>query len=356
MLGVEVIRNIGRHCILVDTAEPISIYLEEKTIKEFVSDIQLPIELSKPKILEILSEGGYIPLTLHWELLDKCNLSYPFCYIVGHSSEKIVRFSEIENHLSDLIEEGLLFCTITGGESTIHPDFKSIYTFLKEHGVVVEVFTNGYNIDDELMDIFKLLPPSSIEVSVYSLSNKVLVEKYGASHTSTGERILENIVKMKDKGINVACKTFLNTVTVSEVENVTSWCKDNNIKHYSSNEITNAYDGVDLRYYEVLEVNTSYKKPNQSICLPCNTRYYGSAIDASFSIFPCASIRLKDCMFDIRDIGVSESINRLKKFINKFQDTKIINSSNGKSNCATCMAYAQPVRDSNGDILYFSQP
>lgn len=247
----------------------------------------------------------------------------------------------------------------TGGEVTIHPDFKLIYAFLKENGVIVEVFTNGYAIDDEIVELFQLHPPSSVEVSLYSLDNSRLRNAYGVKDNLGASKVLENVLRMKRAGIQVACKTFVNTVTSADIESVTTWCNSNEIDHYSSFDITQAYDGTDLRTYQVMKNEPHAllrKSPQTAVCLPCKTKNYGSAINASFSLFPCSAIRLSDCTYDLREIGVTESIRRMKAFMRRFQDTQIQGSESGSTTCTSCMAFAKPVRNEAGELMHFAQP
>lgn len=352
---MEIIRKIGRYEVLVESSEPCGIYFEESAIAPTSGDDA--VTLGKSEMLGVLASGDdYLPLTCRWELLDRCNFTCPFCYIVGHSFKKLVRFSEIRSHLAELIEEGLLFCTLTGGEVTIHPDFRAIYQFLKEHGVVVEVFTNGYAIDDGLIELFRSHPPIAVEVSLYSLDNERLRGTYGVRDGQGASKVLENVLRLKRAGVNVTCKTFLNTITMSDMEAVVLWCKDNDIEHYSSSEITQAYDGADLAGYAIKNLNVQAREPKKVVCLPCKTKNYGSAINASFSIYPCPSIMLSDCTFDLRQLGVAESLRRMKAFMRRFQDTEIRGSGCGMSGCASCMAYANPVRNEAGELLHFAQP
>jgi MoaA/NifB/PqqE/SkfB family radical SAM enzyme len=354
---MEIIRKIGRHEVLVESSESCGIYFEESAVTPAPGDDA--VALGKSEILGILANGDdYLPLTLHWELLDRCNFSCPFCYIVGHSFKKLVRLSEIKSHLAELIGEGLLFCTLTGGEATIHPDFRAIYRFLKEHGVMVEVFTNGYAIDDGLIELFRSHPPTAVEVSLYSVDNERLRGIYGVRDAKGASKVLDNVLRLKRAGVHVGCKTFLNTITSSDIEAVVPWCEDNDIEHYSSSEITRAYDGADLRGYAVKtsDVKASFlKEPKKAVCLPCKTKNYGSAINASFSIYPCPSIQLSDCTFDLRQLGVAESLRRMKAFMRRFQDTEIQGGECGASGCASCMAYAKAVRDEAGELLHFAQ-
>ncbi|HTS18007.1 MAG TPA: radical SAM protein [Verrucomicrobiae bacterium] len=351
---MEIIRRIGKFDVLIESDEPCGIYFEESALPP--GSGKDGVVLGKSEMLGILASGDdYLPLTLHWELLDRCNFACPFCYIVGHSFKKVIRFADIRSHLTELIREGLLFCTLTGGEVTIHPDFKDIYRFLKDRGVIVEVFTNGYAIDNGLVELFHSHPPLAVEVSLYSLDDERLREIYGVHDRQAASKVLENVLEMNRAGVNVICKTFHNTITDSDIEDIAFWCKQHEIQHYSSSSLTQAYDGADLRCYAVDRDPVQVKESGDAVCLPCKTRNYGSAIDASFSIFPCPSIRLADCTFDLRQLGVAESLRRMKEFMRRFQDAVIQGGECGSSGCASCMAHAKPVRDEAGELLHFAR-
>ncbi|MBX7255914.1 MAG: radical SAM protein [Candidatus Hydrogenedentes bacterium] len=348
---MEILRKIGRFELLVDSSEACGISLEEAAVAHLGTAERST--LSKREILNILArDDEYYPLTLRWELLDFCNFSCPFCYIVGHSFNKAVRFSEIQTHIEDLIDAGLLFCTLTGGEVTQHPDFHALYRFLKEHGVIVEVFTNGLAITDELIQLFRTYPPVAVEVSLYSLNSEKLHEVYRVRGQQPAETILNNVLLMDRAGVNVVCKTFVNTVTQGDVDDIARWCAERGIKHYTSSEITQAYDGTNLSQFALTTPHLSRAEPKSVICMSCGTKNYGSAINSAFQIFPCPAINLKDCTFDVRQLGVDESLRRIKSFMRRFQDTEIRRSKSG-SGCATCIAYAKPKRNEAGEIIYF---
>lgn len=352
---MEVLRRIGQHNVMVETNEPAGISLAEDLVGPYASAGHVTLE--KQQILGLLAKGDeYLPLALHWELLDRCNFACPFCYIVGHSNEKLIRFEDIRPHLAELIEEGLLFCTLTGGEATIHPDFPSIYSMLKEGGVVVEVFTNGRAISDELISLFVELPPRVIEISIYSLDNARLGQVFGAAGPQAASAVLENVLRLHRAGVNVTCKTFRNTLTTDEFPEISKWCADHGIAHYSSSDVTMAHDGVDLSTFRV--GTTSKQLPvvqlAPKVALPCGTKNYGIAIDAAFRVFPCTAIRLPDCTFDLRTTGVRASLRQVKSFMRRFQDTPLLAGS-ASAGDASCMAFAKPLRDASGALLGFGQ-
>lgn len=348
-----IIRQIGEHELLIDPSGPCEISLGSS----LVALLDSKRGLEKSTLMKLLARGDqYYPLSLVWEMLDSCNLACPFCYIVGHSKHKIARFREIEPHLIDLVDAGLLFCTLTGGEATMHPDFTVIYEFLKTRGVVVEIFSNGHAIDEDLVALFVRLPPVEIEISIYTLDDRRFREVYGFRADGGAARVLRNVLNLKEAGLNVTCKTFLNTVTAEDIVEVSEWCAANDIYHYSSSEITRAYDGADLSTFAVTAPATmsGLSVKDASVCLPCGTKNYGSAINAAFEIYPCPSIRLTDCTYDLRTMGVPSALAAMKAFMRKFQDSVI--RSAGGTKCASCIAGAVPIRNELGEILHFSDP
>lgn len=105
-------REINGIGIAVDSSKPNEIFFESSFVLEHP---EVQRNLTTIEICNILSGSTYTPLLLTWELLDKCSFKCPFCYIVGHSNNKITRFKNSKKHIAELIDLGLLYCTLTGG-------------------------------------------------------------------------------------------------------------------------------------------------------------------------------------------------------------------------------------------------
>jgi hypothetical protein len=161
---------------------------------------------------------------------------------------------------------------------------------------------------------------------------------------------------LKDAGIQVVCKTFLNAVTEPDFDALVSWCDANAIEHYSSSNMTQAYDGENLdKFKSKARAAPSMRRTTEAVCLPCKTKNYGSAINAAFQIFPCPTIRLADCTYDIRTHGVPEALSKMLQFMRRFQDTEIQGVPSDSNKCASCIAFAKPIRTDSGEISHFSQ-
>lgn len=354
---MDVVRKIDGHEVLVNTASGFELSLEYSLLKSSGYDENSrELSITKDDVLNILSnDNEHRPISLHWELLDKCNFSCPFCYIVGHSRNEIVRFNKIKKHLDSLIDQGLLFCVLTGGEVTEHPDFYDIYYFLKTNGVVVEVLTNGYKIDDKLLKLFQEYKPLKVEVSIYSLDNNKLREMVGIKDCRCADTVLNNVMKLKENGINVVCKTFSNKFTFNEIDSIKTWCDENNLKYYVFSEVINAVDGKSLQklFMPSYKSDRKYKYSKDKVCFPCRGKYYGFAIDSSFYASPCSLIRLKDFKFSLVDMGAKGALNSLRDSIKKFENMLIVGCDrcSNSDECSVCIASAIPKRNDQDEII-----
>lgn len=356
---MEIIRKIGPHEILVNTNAGMELSLEASILQNLKCDkVDNEVSLSKTEILKLLSAGdSYLPLSMHWELTDKCNYLCPFCYIVGHSKCKPVEFEKIKTHLSSLLDNGLLFCLLTGGEVTTHPDFYQIYHFLKSNGVIVEILTNGYQIDAKLLDLFDEFRPSKIEISIYSLDNEKLQDITSIKDSDCAEIVLRNIIRIKKIGIHVVCKTFANKFTYDELDSIQSWCSKNGIEHYIFSEIMNANDGKNLQGFGIPGSSVVNSKCySEKVCFPCPTKNYGCSINSSFEISPCSLLKLPDCNFSLFQFGVNGALLFIRELILKYKDRVINGCENCQysKQCNICIATAIPIRNNLGQITSFS--
>lgn len=358
-------RHIGDIPFFVDTHSARDIYLPDSILKD--NNLHQPI--TQHQILSVFSRSSYRPLLLSWELLDKCNFKCPFCYIVGRSHNKLIRFSSIESCLNEFIAEGLLYCTLTGGEALYHVDFPSIYRHLKSNGVFVEIYTNGYSVTSEILSLFKEFPPYAVEVSIYGLSDSVFRRNTGSNLSASV--VLQNIIRLRDAGIELKCKTPLNTMTITEFEQIQNWCQSEQIHHYYSTEMTYGYDGnstdawalplAQSAPYDAINVAQSdgivcSSNDHIKTCYTCSVGKYGLYIDSAFRLLPCSSFAYKKTGVNITENGVQSAIAEMLSFVNPMLGAKILGCSgcSAYSTCKMCPALGRETIDKNGQLLGFS--
>lgn len=150
-----------------NTIEEIFITLNNK----YYSDKFNVIELAKKFIIDSLSKGMlrlydepidqgvkisgspdyYTPSHFLIELTDACNLKCRHCYRESSPQNKRrLPTKQLLGILQDMSENGVSTVELTGGEPTIHPDFKEIFRFCADKFNLVAIITNGWFIDEDL--------------------------------------------------------------------------------------------------------------------------------------------------------------------------------------------------------------
>lgn len=360
--------------LLVNPNAANEIYFDEVFLKE---NCVAGNNLSPSELCGLISGNSYTPMILTWELLDKCNFSCPFCYIVGHSNHKLVRFKDTQPYIKELIDKGMLYCTLTGGETLLHKDFPAIYKFLKQSGVLVEIYSNGHLIDGSIIELFKEFPPYRIEISIYAVSQEKFNDTTGTKFKDF-KLVLDNVLNLKSNGINVKCKTPFNSATQNDFEQIGRWCRDNGVDYYYSTNIYDAYDGQKLDGYKsnfermiemeakkIEEIEAEYPgtfnlsaPPKKKSCYTCGVRNYGLHINANFDLLPCSETHTKESTYNIFQYGIDKSLQLNRGFVNKHMDKPIIGciGCEASNTCKMCTAIAKPKLDTNNEILYFELP
>ena len=92
--------------------------------------------------------GQRVPLGGTIELTYRCPLSCALCYNNLPMADQKARSDELtyDQHcriLDEIVEAGCLWLLYTGGEIFARRDFLDIYTYAKQKGLLITLFTNG---------------------------------------------------------------------------------------------------------------------------------------------------------------------------------------------------------------------
>ena len=83
------------------------------------------------------------PRIIYFQIIRKCNLNCPYCFISAEEQGEEVPWSDIKD-LADYFEkQGLMEVRLTGGEPTIHTRFEEIVDEFRNRNIYVSVATNG---------------------------------------------------------------------------------------------------------------------------------------------------------------------------------------------------------------------
>jgi MoaA/NifB/PqqE/SkfB family radical SAM enzyme len=120
---------------------------------------------------EVVRLQGRVPLSGSLEVTWRCNLRCVHCYMGAYRSEPELSLVEIRRVIDELVDAGCLRLLITGGEPLLRPDFREIYRYAVQKGLLLTLFTNGTLVDREIAAFLKDYPPVLCEVSLYGASS-----------------------------------------------------------------------------------------------------------------------------------------------------------------------------------------
>jgi SynChlorMet cassette radical SAM/SPASM protein ScmF len=115
---------------------------------------------------------GVPPLTsLYLYIAGSCNLACRHCWITptyqtSSNNGKFIKLEHVEKAIREAKPLGLRSVKLTGGEPTLHPQFREIVRLISKFGLDIIIETNGTLIDADLADFLKQQRVCFISVSL----------------------------------------------------------------------------------------------------------------------------------------------------------------------------------------------
>ena len=140
-------------------------------------------EILNPKMdyfTQLLDAKAYkegIPLRGTFELTPRCNFNCNMCYVhLTDAQAKAIGRELANEEWLDIARQakdaGMLYLTLTGGEVFTRPKFRELYEALSDMGFLIQILTNGYFIDEKVMEWLKRKPPYELRFTLYGASNE----------------------------------------------------------------------------------------------------------------------------------------------------------------------------------------
>ena len=161
-----------------------------------------------------------VPLQGTIDLTWRCNLACAHCHNRLPRGDSGALRTELtyEEHcsiLDEICDAGCLWLLYTGGEIFVRKDFCKIYTYAKQKGLLITLFTNGTRITPRLADFLKEWPPFSIEITLYGRTRKTYERVTGVP--GSYDRCLAGIRLLMERGLPLSLKTLLLTTNSHEL-------------------------------------------------------------------------------------------------------------------------------------------
>jgi len=160
------------------------------------------------------------PMDVTLEITRRCPLECQHCYNNLAMGDLAARNRELSKDeyfalLTDLADLGVMWLLFTGGEIFARKDFLEIYTFAKQKGFLITLFTNGILINEKIADYLRQFPPFAIEITLYGRTREI----YEALTQMPGsyDRCIRGINLLLERGLPLKLKTVGTKVNRHEV-------------------------------------------------------------------------------------------------------------------------------------------
>jgi len=148
------------------------------------------------------------PNVCQFELTFRCNLRCRHCYSDYYNKEEYIRRELTTNEVKLLIDKiynsGVIWLCFTGGDPLTRQDFLELYSYAKDEGFLITIFTNAYSMTERVADYLKKNPPFVIEITLNATSKELyeFISQIKGSYDKTMEGlnlILERRLPLKIK-------------------------------------------------------------------------------------------------------------------------------------------------------------
>lgn len=167
---------------------------------------------------KLCNKKEYYPWNGQIELTYRCNLNCIHCYCKGSegkSQRSEVRRQKAKNKelttdewkkiFDKIHREGCLWLILSGGEPLIRDDFLELYSYAKNKGFIITIFTNGLLLTGKIIDYLEKSPPKSIEITLNGIT-KFVYESITQVKGSF-ERVVSVIKELADKNLSLILKS-----------------------------------------------------------------------------------------------------------------------------------------------------
>ena len=210
-------------------------------------------ELQLDRLGEYLDRQAYIdkiPLKGTFELTARCNFNCKMCYV--HLSEQQIQNigCELTNeewlHIARQAKDaGMLYLTLTGGEVFSRPGFKELYLELSKMGFLIQILSNGYLIDEKVMEWLGEVQPYALRFTLYGASNETYKRVCGIEDGF--DRVSHAINLVKKAGIPLYLVGTIIKENVHDLREMRKFAHEKNMEFKASPGALKAVRGATQR-------------------------------------------------------------------------------------------------------------
>jgi radical SAM protein with 4Fe4S-binding SPASM domain len=154
----------------------------------------------------IVGKKRWHPVSGQVDLTYFCGLNCVHCYCKGlEDKDKELSTVEWKKVLDEIHEAGCLYLCFSGGDPLIKKDFLELYSYAKNKGFIISLFSNGLLFTDVVIKHLVKSQPYSIEITLNAIT-KAVYERITQTEGSF-ERVMGNVKKIARSGLPLVIKS-----------------------------------------------------------------------------------------------------------------------------------------------------
>ena len=158
--------------------------------------------------------------TVVWEITLKCNIH---CLHCGSSAENVTRNNELStdealNLIEQLSDLGCKRVVLSGGEPFLRKDWATLALRVRDLGMNVSFISNGYVVNDDIIDILKVIQPNGISFSLDGGCAET--HDYIRGKNGVFERCLNALDKTTKAGLYSSAVTSVHKKNINELDKI----------------------------------------------------------------------------------------------------------------------------------------
>lgn len=156
------------------------------------------------------------PLWVGWKITPRCNIPCKHCWAQLHGKDNDTK--QMLSVVDKLKDAGVIHITLTGGEPFLRKDFFEILEYIKERNIHVEIFTNGWFLNDKVCKKIKSLLDDDDYVQM-SLDGAIKDTHDAQRMTGSFDRVISAMKNLKDNDIKFRINFTATHLNVDEISN-----------------------------------------------------------------------------------------------------------------------------------------
>lgn len=251
------------------------------------------------------------PTTVTMQVTERCNYDCKHCF-QDHDAVDELSTDEIVGIFHQLVDEGVLFLTLMGGEYFMRPDANELLQEAHNLGFAIKLLSTGHHIHNKRADFLASIRPLQVDISVYGPNPKV--HEAVTTHAGSWRRSMDAARRLIERNVMVQLKAPVMESNVRDLEELKAmalemgaeFSQDPKITTLKSGDAIEGADPVLLRmsdeslreFYNidlVKDVDERFagfdkdKAPSLKTT-PCRAGRQACFIDPHGELLPCASL------------------------------------------------------------------